>query len=96
MSIIDLGIIRGASGDRFSHVIDTDNDSTYVLNDEQVRVLEVDYSASVFDDTRTKIGYFYMTADETWFYIDERTRDITITGFKDLLKAERYVFGQLI
>lgn len=96
MNLIDLGIIRGKDGERYSHVIDTDTDSTHVLDGKRCCVLTVDYSANVFDAQHVKIGYFYMTADDAWVYIDELSRDVTVTGFNDLLKAERYVFANML
>ena len=96
MSLVPLGYVRLPDDEIMVHVIDTETDDTLVMDcDWEETIARVDSSARVYV-REERIGYFYMTADETWFYIDDRTKDIMVTNFKDLIKAEQYVFGQIL
>lgn len=81
----------------FEHTINTENDATYFkINESDIVIMWVDFSAVVYNCDNERIGSFRMTGDALlWEFIfpsDERIP----TLYQDLLKAEVQVFKELV
>lgn len=84
------------------HVMDFDNDTTYIVLDEKTystdlkdSLFTVNSNADVYIDG-IKIGVFRTNSQSQWYFYDKDTDAKITTPCLDLLVSERAVFKQLL
>ena len=90
--ILSSFIVEGV---RYFHSIDTKDDSTSIIDENENVIYRVDADAQVYKNGTELIGRFLTDDNGSWMYrsFDEK---VISTIFKSLIKAETFVFKQML
>lgn len=83
----------------FSHMIDTSNDSTYIVDEDNKILFTVDSSGYTYDADGKRIGKFCYVGTATsnnWRYVDEAGTELKYFPTWDLIKSESEFFKELL
>jgi len=87
-------------GDKhYSHVIDTKNDSTYIIDEDNNILFTVNSDAYAYDADGERIGKFHYVGTATsnnWRFVDTTNTELKYFPTWDLIKSETQFFKELL
>lgn len=95
-----LGMVRNGNFG-LEHYIDTQNDSTYLIDvATKQKMFTVNSDACLFDADGERIGKFNLgfgaTPNHVWTYVSKDGKTVETINSSDLLLTERAVFAKLL
>jgi hypothetical protein len=80
----------------FTHMIETEDDSTTIENEEEKVLYKINSHAALFDMDNKRIGHFHMNDKGHWYYQAIGSDEEIQFNTWDLLASERKLVKMLI